>query len=418
MFKEGIPEYPRLVKMAAKRRKIHNVIQEYSEEDSCSEEKEDSDSDDEDEIFSYTGSHNVQGNPHGRGTMTWIRSKNRFEGHFTNGTREGKGCFYFADGSSLSGYFKKGNLDGIGLYTYPDGSFLKGTYVNGDLNGFCEEYDAEHRPTFEGNYQNGVRCGFIKTYDEFGGSVVGTVDDSGALTGDDCIAYVYPDGATALVGAFSDGKMVSARPVHLRHPVEDCLPDHDVIGESPYITVGYDESTSKVISTSPLVPDVYEQERVYIAPSLIPAAGEGLFAKQSLLEGEIVSFYNGIRITHAEVDTRDWSVNNNTLSLDESTVIDVPEEYSTTDAYCASLGHKANHSFNPNCEYTPFHHPRFGYIKCIRTLCCVNKGEELTCNYGYNHKIPTTDTNDVPKWYFRRSEKFITDSIHRVINEK
>ena len=112
--------------MAAKRRKIQE-----SEEGSYSEEKEDSDSDDEDEIFSYTGSHNAQGNPHGRGTMTWIRSKNRFEGNFTNGTREGKGCFYFADGSSLSGYFKNGNLDGIGLYTYPDGSFLKGTYVRG-----------------------------------------------------------------------------------------------------------------------------------------------------------------------------------------------------------------------------------------------------------------------------------------------
>ena len=156
------------------------------------------------------------------------------------------------------------------------------TYVNGDLNGFCEEYDAEHRLTFEGNYRNGIRCGFIKTYDEFGGSVVGTVDDTGALTGDDCIAYVYPDGVTALVGTFSDGEMVSARPVHLRHPVKDCLPDHDAIGESPCITVGYDESTSKVISTSPLVPDSYEQERVYVAPSLIPGAGEGLFASLCL----------------------------------------------------------------------------------------------------------------------------------------
>ena len=195
---------------------------------------------------------------------------------------------------------------------------------------------------------------------------------------------------------------------------------HDVIGESPCITIGYDESTSKVISTSPLVPDFYEQlERVYVAPSLIPGAGEGLFARRTLPSGEIVSFYNGIRITHAEVDTRDWSVNNNTLiSLDESTVIDVPEEYSSTEAYCASLGHKANHSFNPNCEYTPFYHPRFGYIKCIRTLCCVNEGEELTCNYGYNHKIPTTDANDVPKWYFCKSNQSIADSIHRVINEK
>nr|XP_051685812.1 histone-lysine N-methyltransferase SETD7-like [Oryctolagus cuniculus] len=80
-----------------------------------------------------------------------------------------------------------------------------------------------------------------------------------------------------------------------------------------------------------------------------------------------MSFYNGVRITHQEVDSRDWVLNGNTLSLDEETVIDVPEPYNHVSKYCASLGHKANPSFTPNCVYDMFVHPRFGPIKCIRT---------------------------------------------------
>lgn len=52
-----------------------------------------------------------------------------------------------------------------------------------------------------------------------------------------------------------------------------------------------------------------------------------------------------------QVDSRDWALNGNTLSLDEETVIDVPEPYNHVSKYCASLGHKANHSFTPNCIY-------------------------------------------------------------------
>lgn len=52
-----------------------------------------------------------------------------------------------------------------------------------------------------------------------------------------------------------------------------------------------------------------------------------------------------------QVDGRDWALNGNTLSLDEETVIDVPAPYSHVSKYCASLGHKANHSFTPNCIY-------------------------------------------------------------------
>jgi len=54
-----------------------------------------------------------------------------------------------------------------------------------------------------------------------------------------------------------------------------------------------------------------------------------------------------------QVDSRDWALNGNTISLDDETVIDVPEPYNHAAKYCASLGHKANHSFTPNCIYDP-----------------------------------------------------------------
>jgi hypothetical protein len=43
------------------------------------------------------------------------------------------------------------------------------------------------------------------------------------------------------------------------------------------------------------------------------------------------------------------------------------EEYVDMGKYCATLGHKMNHSFRPNCMEWFFDHPRFGVIPCERT---------------------------------------------------
>ena len=384
--------------MAAKRRKFDEPAVEEVDLDNVTS---DSGCDSDEEV--YEGSVSTEGLPHGRGTIAWPSLGNKFEGHFCNGEKEGKGCFYFADGSMLEGTFANDCIEGEGTYTFPDGSYLKGTYTSGDLNGPCRQYDSKGSLTFDGCYKNGIPNGFVKVFDEFGGAVMGEVDAEGELTGSN-IAYVYPDGATALVGEFNSGRMVHARPARLKSGSEhkdNCLLDvvfcsDDIDGSC---AVGYDESTCDVLSSKPLVPDVYEQGRVYVSQSRIPGADEGLFAKVDCCEGEVVSFYNGIRVTHGEVDAREWALNGNTISLNADTVIDVPAEFSSVDVYRASLGHKANHSTDPNCEYAPFTHPRFGEIKCIRTLRAVKEGEELTCNYGYNHKLPGTSKDDLPKWY-------------------
>lgn len=41
--------------------------------------------------------------------------------------------------------------------------------------------------------------------------------------------------------------------------------------------------------------------RVFVADSLIPGAGQGLFAKADTEANTVMAFYNGVRITHSEV---------------------------------------------------------------------------------------------------------------------
>ena len=347
----------------------------------------------------YVGQRDAEGNPNGRGTLKWLQSSRRYEGRFRDGMKEGRGCFYFGDGSSLSGTFTSDELQGEGTYTYPDGRLMIAQYVNGELNGPFTEYSETGDVMVKGKHKEDRRSGFLQIFDEYGGILMGEVSrDTGELTGTE-IAYVYPDKCSALLGQFSNGEMVSARPALLLTSIEQTPARYALDEKWSKNTLKLDQSTSTSISSNPLIPDAYEETKVYVSACSTPNKGEGLFAKTELSVGEIVSFYNGLRLTHDEVDSRDWSLNANTITLDENTVLDVPPKYSSLNTYVASLGHKANHSSTPNCEYDHFIHPRFGHIKCIQTIKEVSKGEELTCDYGYSHKLPGTDKDDLPEWY-------------------
>ena len=72
-------------------------------------------------------------------------------------------------------------------------------------------------------------------------------------------------------------------------------------------------------------------------------------------ENTVVAFYNGV--TQDDSDDCDWEacaykifINNhdNIDDDDECKVLDIPSNMRTTDSYCATLGHKLNHSFHPN----------------------------------------------------------------------
>ena len=94
------------------------------------------------------------------------------------------------------------------------------------------------------------------------------------------------------------------------------------------------------------------------------------------------------------------SLNSNVISTSATTCIDVPRPYDTLSNYCATMGHKANHAFSErNACYDSCFHPRFGAIKCIRTLRAVTAGEELTVDYGYAERSG-------PKWYMKARLEF------------
>lgn len=61
--------------------------------------------------------------------------------------------------------------------------------------------------------------------------------------------------------------------------------------------------------------------------------------------------------------------------------LDIPEEVISLNNYRASLGHKINHSFQPNCKWDQTMHPTFGRIPSVITLLDLKAGTELTCHY-------------------------------------
>lgn len=80
------------------------------------------------------------------------------------------------------------------------------------------------------------------------------------------------------------------------------------------------------------------------------------------------------------------------ILLDSTTDLDLPPEMADTSNYCATLGHKVCHSFQPNAEFDTCYHPRFGTIRCVATLQDVREGQEITVHYRYPLAL-------APDWY-------------------
>ena len=114
-----------------------------------------------------------------------------------------------------------------------------------------------------------------------------------------------------------------------------------------------DVSTSSIISKFPLIPDLWETKLVEVCNSGIgDHAGQGLYLKNDVLSGQIVSLFNGIRCQSSRND-KDTLIQPNydyRIKLNGEIDIDIPTNCTDLQQYCATLGHKANHSFSPNCK--------------------------------------------------------------------
>ena len=114
-----------------------------------------------------------------------------------------------------------------------------------------------------------------------------------------------------------------------------------------------DVSTSSVISMFPLEPDLWESKMVEVRNSGIGThAGEGLYLKNDTNSGQIVSFFNGIRCRSSKNynESRLEPNYDYRIKLNGEIDIDIPLNCTDLKQYCATLGHKANHSFKPNCK--------------------------------------------------------------------
>lgn len=342
------------------------------------------------------------------------------------------GSWEFKDGSTMSANFNPdGDLVGESWIqdVNPDGSRFtaRRTYSNGKLTGPSEEYE-DGVLTWVGNLNDGARVGYRALRGTGGGWWLGNdgKEDERAPTGNN-VMFFYPvhhsdSERWAIVGEYrsateeeqNNGLCENQEPVLVKGKCvqvnEKCHPTSFVVLERyPYFraphfnafSYAFDPSTHDVISKNPMIIDDWESRRVKVSLSTTSNAAQGLFARRDLQAGSVVCMYNGVRLTHEEVDGRHWDKNDNTISLNDDVVLDVPIDSIPIDIYCASVGHKANHDFSPNAKYAPFYHPRFGPIKSVVAIKDIKQGDEVFCDYGITHEEVSEGGETklvLPKW--------------------
>jgi hypothetical protein len=124
-----------------------------------------------------------------------------------------------------------------------------------------------------------------------------------------------------------------------------------------------------------------------------------------LAQNIIIAYYNGIRVQPGEeYHTTSWNyqIYVDWSNTDGSAFVDIPMECTDATIYRATLAHKANHSFTPNCQFIAVDHPRywnlvlgqiinykfrkfensrFGRIPALKTINAIEKGAELFSHY-------------------------------------
>ncbi len=337
----------------------------------------------------------------------------------SNGNPTGNGALAYPNKDVFMGVFKGavGNRKGV-LKSHEADFVLEAEWKRGQLDGFFVRESRGKATREEGFYGDGLRHGYFRRFGPScwgrgealelfgryhlgrlsgvcwkgllgGGYIVGKVDERGEFSGDE-ISFLYPDFRSAIKGTFIDGVLESGKfgfVVGSKNVDGILMPkvevtDSDVIYE-------FDRSTTLHLSSNPLLSDPWEATLVEVKASDIQ--GDGLFALTDLEDGTIIAFFNGVRIpTDGRKKSLEFS--DYRIGLNPDVDLDIPDEAKSVQAYRATLGHKANHSFEPNAEWTVFEHPRFGLIRAIAALKDIQEGEEILVDY----KIPM---DKAPNWY-------------------
>jgi len=267
---------------------------------------------------------------------------------------------------------------------------LEGEFVNGKLHGPVRGLTTKGRLAWAGLFKNGKSYGASWRGCVGGGFLYGSVGPNGLFTGNKN-AYIYPDMSTALYGKFQDGKMVETVPVDISRSYLDKsgtmlrLRFGKAAFRAPIYR--YWPSGLDFVGVPPLQDDPFEHKYIYVGQSKMSEfAGDGLYVKRDVPANTTISFYNGIRVQPGEQPP--WSnggyqiyVDWNKTSVITSELMDIPPDYVPAKRYKASLAHKINHSFDPNCRWGVIEHPTFGRVPRVVTIKDLKAGQELSCHY-------------------------------------
>ncbi|XP_023336392.1 uncharacterized protein LOC111707507 isoform X2 [Eurytemora carolleeae] len=229
-----------------------------------------------------------------------LKDGTELQGTWRQGRREGPGVATTPDLEKLgvlavSGNYRDGVLQGLGRVHMLDESIWDGWFLNGKLHGPVRGYCKVAGMIWLGYYGGGSPTGPCWRRVEGGSWLIGTDGEGG---GDS--TYLYPDLATALVGRWRNGQMISAYPARLKSWEEIngvCVPNFQIISKIEYRRW---ISSSSDITCPPHQPDIYEQQFVRVIKSRVEGGGEGLVAVKDIQPGTLISFYNGVRFKVGE----------------------------------------------------------------------------------------------------------------------
>lgn len=237
------------------------------------------------------------------------------------------------------------------------------------------------------------------------GIVYGEPDAEGRLTGPN-ITFIYPDFETGLRGTFEDGRLVAGLAVRItgrrcRGGLMEIRtrPSRSATAGDPLRPWRRETFPGEHVRANARRMDPFERRAVYAAPSLIPGANEGVFAKRDFLPGQLVSYFVGLltieanflfdNLTASEYDeARAYYFNlgshsPNVWGLSKDIVLDIPVDLRTVEAFRTTLAHKTNHKFEGNTEFDVIFHPVYGPAACILAKLHIRRGEELYVSYNY-----------------------------------
>eukprot|EP00096_Caligus_rogercresseyi_P007963 TRINITY_DN2617_c0_g1_i1.p1 TRINITY_DN2617_c0_g1~~TRINITY_DN2617_c0_g1_i1.p1 ORF type:complete len:716 (-),score=86.93 TRINITY_DN2617_c0_g1_i1:114-2261(-) len=282
--------------------------------------------------------------------------------------------------------------------------------------------------SFVGNYERGVPIGPSWRFLPGGGLLYGDNIQGHEFTGDN-LAYVYPDLETTILGRFEKGVLIKGREALLKgvrctnggvYEARFSEPEGQEYSYSP-------PRIDHNFAGDPNLTDPVDSKYVYIKDSSLKDADEGVFASRDIKAGTLISLYCGIVLSPMdlkefnakyiqEAKEKGLKEDNNEyydfmkyhMSFKQcSSTLTIPPELG--DYYKYTLGHKFQHSFNPNAAYSKIvDTPRFG--PCIGTLSLrdIKKDEELFTNYGYS------SNTGIPWFKKLYEETYKTSSTNKV----